>query len=89
MPGVKVERATVRTTLTPGAVPARLVLGRWQTGWEFPAPAIHGPAPANGAPSIPESERPRRRHIGEGGNPRASGFSSCPWAYPADRKSVV
>lgn len=36
VPGVQVERATVRTTWTPGAVSARLCLGRRQTGWESP-----------------------------------------------------
>lgn len=41
--GVKVERATVRTTLTPWAVSARLCLGRWQTGWKLPR-ARHQPA---------------------------------------------
>ncbi|GGY21727.1 hypothetical protein GCM10010299_29730 [Streptomyces tanashiensis] len=62
MPGVQVERATVRTTWTPGAVSARLCLGRRQTGWESPTSTFHRPAPARRAPSIPESERPRRRH---------------------------
>lgn len=32
--GVKVERATVRTTLTPWAATARLCLGRRWSGWE-------------------------------------------------------
>lgn len=48
--GVKVERAAVRTTLTPWAAPARLCLGRRWSGWEphdaRPAPAgTHEPAP--------------------------------------------
>ncbi len=34
--GVKVERATVRTTLTPWAATARLCLGRRWSGWEPP-----------------------------------------------------
>lgn len=42
MPGVQVERATVRTTWTPGAVSARLCLGRRQTGCELPTPATFG-----------------------------------------------
>lgn len=36
------------------------------------------PAPANGAPPIPESERPRRRHV----LGARIGLDSCPWAYP-------
>jgi hypothetical protein len=43
VPGVQVERATVRTTWTPGAASARLCLGRWQAGWELPA---HATTPA-------------------------------------------
>jgi hypothetical protein len=62
VPGVQVERATVRTTWTPGAASARLCLGRWQTGWELPAHATNRPALADGAPAISEPERPRRRH---------------------------
>lgn len=42
VPGVQVERPTGRTTWTPGAVSARLCLGRRQTGWESPPP--HPPA---------------------------------------------
>lgn len=61
--GVKVERATVRTTLTPWAATARLCLGRRWSGWEPTTLATLRPALANGAPSIPESERPRRRHV--------------------------
>lgn len=61
--GVKVERATVRTTLTPWAATARLCLGRRWSGWEPTTLATIRPALANGAPSIPESERPRRRHV--------------------------
>lgn len=41
--GVKVERATVRTTLTPWAATARLCLGRRWSGWE-PHDARHAPA---------------------------------------------
>lgn len=41
--GVKVERATVRTTLTPWAATARLCLGRRWSGWE---PHDARPAPA-------------------------------------------
>lgn len=59
--GVKVERATVRTTLTPWAAAARLCLGRWQTGWEHPHPRRAGTRLRG--PAIPESERPRRRHV--------------------------
>lgn len=51
--GVKVERATVRTTLTPWAASARLCLGRRWTGWQHPTHATYGPAVGNGAPSIP------------------------------------
>jgi hypothetical protein len=51
--GVQVERATVRTTWTPWAAPARLCLGRRWTGWELPAHAIYGAAVGDGAPSIP------------------------------------
>lgn len=75
MPGVQVERATVRTTWTPGAVSARLCLGRRQTGWEFPT-ATPRPAPAYGAPAILESERPRRRHRPE---PRSRTASAESW----------
>lgn len=45
MPGVQVERATVRTTWPPGAVSARLCLGRRQTGWESPTTTPHGRHP--------------------------------------------
>lgn len=61
--GVKVERATVRTTLTPWATTARLCLGRRWSRWEPTTLTTLRPAPANGAPPIPESERPRRRHV--------------------------
>src|SRR6476646_6458190 len=61
--GVQVERATVRTTWTPWAATARLCLGRRWTGWEATTLAAIRPALSNGAPSIPESERPRRRHV--------------------------
>lgn len=61
--GVKVERATVRTTLTPWAATARLCLGRRRTGWEPTTLTTKPPALANGPASIPESERPRRRHV--------------------------
>lgn len=61
--GVKVVRATVRTTLTPWAATARLCLGRRCSGWEPTTLTTNPPAPANGAPPIPESERPRRRHL--------------------------
>jgi len=40
VPGVQVERATVRTTWTPGAASARLCLGRRRTGWEHHARAL-------------------------------------------------
>jgi hypothetical protein len=60
--GVKVERATVRTTLTPWAATARLAPGRWQAGWELPHPAHDERAVAGRASSISEPERPRRRH---------------------------
>jgi hypothetical protein len=53
VPGVQVERATVRTTWTPGAVSARLCLGRWQTGWEFPTATPHGRHP----PAVPPPSR--------------------------------
>ncbi len=60
--GVKVERATVRTTLTPWAVAARLA---WVDGSRDGSPlARHdAPAPANAPPAIPEPERPRRRLV--------------------------
>lgn len=45
MPGVQVERPTGRTTWTPGAVSARLCLGRQQTGWEPPPPHPTGRLP--------------------------------------------
>lgn len=48
MPGVQVERATVRTTWTPGAVSARLCLGLRQAGWEFPHLSPPRLAPARG-----------------------------------------
>lgn len=51
--GVQVERATVRTTWTPWATPARLCLGRRRTGWEPPRARHYGPAAGDGAPSIP------------------------------------
>lgn len=41
-------------------------LGRWQAGWEPPHAHHNAPAPAYGAPAIPESERPRRRHRPDG-----------------------
>jgi hypothetical protein len=63
VPGVQVERAAVRTTWTPGAVSARLCLGRRQTGWELPRISHTRPALARGAPAISEPERPRRRHV--------------------------
>jgi hypothetical protein len=44
--GVKAERPTVRTTLTPWAASARLAPGRWQSGWKHPAPAHYAPAVA-------------------------------------------
>ncbi len=53
----KAERATVRTTLTPGAVPARPVLSRWQTGWEFSASTFHGRAPETFATSRDADDR--------------------------------
>ncbi|GHF16849.1 hypothetical protein GCM10014715_85020 [Streptomyces spiralis] len=53
VPGVQVERASVRTTWTPWAASARLYLGRRWMGWELPAHAIYGPAVGGGAPSIP------------------------------------
>ncbi|ROQ32091.1 hypothetical protein EDD98_1064 [Streptomyces sp. PanSC19] len=74
VPGVQVERPTVRTTWTPGAVSARLCLGRRQTGWEFPASAPSRPAPAHGAPAIPEPERPRRRHCSDPRLPSAASW---------------
>jgi hypothetical protein len=60
--GVKVERATVRTTLTPWAATARLAPGRWQPGWKLPHPSHDARAVAGRAWSILEPERPRRRH---------------------------
>lgn len=67
-PGVQVERATVRTTWTPGPVSARLCLGRRQTGWEptthattgrqthvEPPPSRSRSAPAGGMMSVPVS----------------------------------
>lgn len=48
--GVKVERATVRTTLTPWAATARLCLGRRWTGWE--------PHYAHDAPAGTRERRP-------------------------------
>jgi hypothetical protein len=62
VPGVQVERATVRTTWTPGAASARLVPGRWQAGWELPHHSHDEPEGAGRAWSISEPERPRRRH---------------------------
>ncbi|MFB7555498.1 tyrosine-type recombinase/integrase [Streptomyces brevispora] len=50
--GVKVERATVRTTLTPWAATARLCLGRRWSAWEPTTLTTNPPAPANGAPPI-------------------------------------
>ncbi|KAA6218813.1 hypothetical protein CP979_19390 [Streptomyces filamentosus] len=50
MPGVQVERATVRTTWTPGAVSARLCLGLRQTGWEPPPPQPTGRHPRTEPP---------------------------------------
>jgi hypothetical protein len=60
-PPVQVERATVRTTWTPGAASARLarVDGRRDGS---PAPSHDERTDAGRAPSIPEPERPRRRH---------------------------
>jgi hypothetical protein len=63
VPGVQVERATVRTTWTPGAASARLCLGRRQTGWEPSAPATHGRHSRTGPSAISEPERPRRRLV--------------------------
>lgn len=60
--GVKVERATVRTTLTPWAATARLCLVEGGRDGSPTTLAPFRPALANGAPPIPESERPRRRH---------------------------
>lgn len=77
--GVKVERATVRTTLTPWAATARLSLGRRWSGWEPTTLTTNPPALANGAPPIPESERPRRRHVLK---PRAWFSSHALRAYP-------
>ncbi|WUH07092.1 recombinase family protein [Streptomyces violaceus] len=57
------ERATVRTTWTPGAASARLCLGRWQTGWELSA---HATTPAG---------TPGRRHVEHMlTNPRLCGY---------------
>lgn len=67
VPGVQVERATVRTTWTPGAASARLRLGRRRTGWEPP-------------PRTPSRTRSRRRrplHPGAGRSP-AGGIFLCP-----------
>ena len=44
--GVKVERATVRTTWTPGTSSARLCLGRWWSGWKHPTRTPTGSRPA-------------------------------------------
>jgi hypothetical protein len=73
--GVKVERATVRTTLTPWAAAARLAPGRWQVGWELPHPPHDERAVAGRTWSISEPERPRRRHRldpGCAGSPHAA-----------------
>ncbi|BCL29353.1 hypothetical protein GCM10017557_42120 [Streptomyces aurantiacus] len=61
--GVKVERATVRTTLTPLGRVCSALPGSTVDGMEAPHAHPTRPAPASGAPSIPESERPRRRHV--------------------------
>lgn len=49
--GVKVERATVRTTLTPWASSARLCLGRWWSGWKYSTLATTGPRAGTAPPS--------------------------------------
>ena len=61
--GVKVERATVRTTLTPLGRVCSALPGSTVDGMGAPHARPTRPAPASGAPSIPESERPRRRHV--------------------------
>lgn len=61
--GVKVERATVRTTLTPLGRVCSALPGSTVDGTDAPHARPTRPAPASGAPSIPESERPRRRHV--------------------------
>jgi len=58
VPGVQVERATVRTTWTPGAASARLCLGQRWSGWKLLHAHSYGPAVAHGAPSIPVSADP-------------------------------
>ncbi len=59
--GVQVERATVRTTWTPGAASARLCLGRRWTGWEPPTHATTGPLSATAPPPSRCRPIPRRR----------------------------
>ncbi|MDF9817216.1 hypothetical protein M2266_006529 [Streptomyces sp. SPB162] len=56
--GVKVERATVRTTLTPWAATARLCLGRRWTGWQLPP-----------SPRTARGRRPGFRHPRVGAPP--------------------
>ncbi|MDQ1036860.1 hypothetical protein QFZ75_003276 [Streptomyces sp. V3I8] len=59
--GVKVERATVRTTWTPWAATARLCLGRRWSGWKLPAHATMCLRSAM-APPLPRCRPiPRRR----------------------------
>ncbi len=59
--GVKVERPAGRTTLTPWAAPARLCLGRRQTGWGHPTHATLGrhsrtaPPPSRSLSAPPEA----------------------------------
>ncbi len=71
VPGVQVERATVRTTWTPGAASARLCLGRWRTGWKHPAHTTTGPQSGTAPPPSRCRPIPRRRH------------PSCLWAVLA------
>jgi hypothetical protein len=81
--------AIVRTTpptVRSHHAPARLCLGRRWSGWEPTTLATNPPALANGAPSIPESERPRRRHVSK---PRAWFSSHAPGAYPRGRASAA
>jgi hypothetical protein len=73
--GVKVERATVRTTLTPRATTARLA----RVDGRRDGSAPHPPTTTRGrrlGSSISEPERPRRRHRldpGCTGSPHATG----------------
>lgn len=60
--GVQVERATVRTTWTPWTTPARLCLGRWQTGREPTMHATFGRHSATAPPPSRSRPIPRRRH---------------------------